>query len=895
MSPAVTSDDDLRGIGLRASQLEVRLARANIKQRLFSRRRAVPTLGRFEIVRRIGVGGMGVVYEALDPQLERKVALKVMREDRASNWDADLLRREAQGMAKLSHPNVVPVFDAGVADGRVYVAMAYVPAPNLREWVQTKRSPVELLQVLRQAGLGLAAAHDAGLVHCDFKPENVLVPDDGPARVTDFGLARVLDPSRASLPGDAPLAGTPVYMSPQRMRGETIDARDDQWAFCVTCFELLGGRRPFARPERDRLRRGASVELPDLPSEVPGNVARAIRRGLSPRVEDRFPGMPELLSTLTPPRPGKRWELLAAALGLSLVGGWWFTTRSTDCPRSEDRLQGIWDAPTQNLVLDAMQTASPSLAKDTWARLSPLVDRHVDAWLDSRRSSCLDAQRGEVSAEQLDRTMACLDRQHAELEAFVDVLASADPAAVRHAVVAAASLESPQACREAAGNPDVRPAVTRLRTEVAHARAQRRAGQAKVAEPRLDAAVAKAERLDDRQTQLEALYERGLVRMELARHEEAVADFEQVIERSEGERSGTIPAEAALALVEVVGAKLDRPEEGLAHADMASMTIALAGNDPIHRARLELARGRMLDRAGRSNAARLHATAGLSALDTLETTDAIELHRAEGLRVMAKIAFSEGEAGQADRYASDAREIFERVLGPNHPEIAETLNLLGAANLRRGRVEDSIERFEGALEILAVAYGTDHPAYGRALGNLGAAFVDAGKHDEARKRYEQALAIQRAAFGDADSHVASIWINIGGLEHSAGNLDAAVAAFERAFDTLSIAYGPEHPHTLVALTNLGRMQFFKGDLEASETSLLRALSIRERDLGPDHLETARARHAWGVLQLERGRTRVALEAFEAVAKVYDRVDAAQFMRTELEANLATARTQLGGD
>lgn len=886
----MTSNDSLRGIELRAGQLDVRLARANIKQRLFSRRRAVPTLGRFEIVRRIGVGGMGVVYEAFDPDLQRKVALKVMREDRA--LDPDLLRREAQGMAKLSHPNVVQVFDAGVVDERAYVAMAFVPAPNLREWMLAEREHGEVLRVLRQAGRGLAAAHEAGLVHCDFKPENVLVPDEGPACVTDFGIARVLDPAMAMLPADTSRAGTPVYMSPQRLRGEPVSAHDDQWAFCITCLELLAGERPFGRPELEMLRNELPVELPALPESVPTSIVRAIHRGLSPEHDDRFPSMTALLRALEPPRPGKRWELLAAAVGLSMVGGWWFTTRSTDCPRSEDRLVGIWDAPTQKLVHEAIEGASPSLAKHTWDRLEPLVDRHVEAWLDLRQSSCVGAQRGELSAEQLDRTMACLDRQHAELEAFVDVLTSADPAVVRQAVVSAAELQAPHDCIGAVGDPERRPAVTRLETEVAHARALRRAGQATTAEPRIDAAVDKAARLGDLPTMLDALLERGLVRMELARHEEAATDFEQVIERSEGERSGPVPAEAALALVEVVGAKLGRPEDGLAHADMASLTIALAGNDPIHRARLELARGRLLDLTGRHDDAVGHVTEGLAALDEVEPSESVELRRAEGLRIAAKIAFSRGEPGEAIRYATDSKAIFERVLGPHHPEVAETLNHIGAANLRQGQVDEALEQFNAGLEIVALAYGKEHPAYGRTLGNLGAALVDAGRLDEARERYMQSLAVQQAAFGDSAPQVASVWINLGGVEHSAGNFDAAVSAFERAYDMLSLASGPEHPHTLVALTNLGRMQFFKGDLDASETSLTRALTIRERDLGPDHLETARARHAWGVLQLARGNARAALDAFGAVAKVYERVNAAQFMRTELAGNIADARERL---
>ncbi|MCB9561907.1 MAG: serine/threonine protein kinase [Kofleriaceae bacterium] len=222
---------------------------------------------RYEIVAWLGAGGMGVVYEAFDPELRRRVALKLVRAIRpGATWEARLLR-EAQAMAQLSHPAVVPVFDVGSYDGGVFVAMELVDGGTLKGWLQAeRRSWRAALTTLIAAGRGLAAAHAAGLVHRDFKPDNVLVGKDGRVRVTDFGLARIAaadtdgddggaDVDRArpaagvadvlSRPGA--IAGTPAYMAPETAAG-VADARSDQFAFCVTLYEALYGERPFAPP-----------------------------------------------------------------------------------------------------------------------------------------------------------------------------------------------------------------------------------------------------------------------------------------------------------------------------------------------------------------------------------------------------------------------------------------------------------------------------------------------------------------------------------------------------------------------------------------------------------------------------------------------------------------------
>ncbi|MBL8743732.1 MAG: serine/threonine protein kinase, partial [Myxococcales bacterium] len=245
------------------------------------------TIGRYRVIGRLGEGGMGAVLAAHDPELDRTVALKILHESAGDERGElrDRLAREARAMAKLAHPNVVAVYDVGAdpASGQLFVTMELVDGTTLRDWLRTPRSSRAILDVFMAAGTGLAAAHAAGLVHRDFKPENVLVGRDGRVRVGDFGLAR---PPRGAAASDAPLSptltrtgaiiGTPAYMAPEQFLGEAADARSDQFAFAVALFEALRGERPFA---------GASLrELSE--NVVAGRLSPSVASG--PRWHRRF-------------------------------------------------------------------------------------------------------------------------------------------------------------------------------------------------------------------------------------------------------------------------------------------------------------------------------------------------------------------------------------------------------------------------------------------------------------------------------------------------------------------------------------------------------------------------------------------------------------------------------
>ncbi|HWB78832.1 MAG TPA: serine/threonine-protein kinase, partial [Nannocystaceae bacterium] len=290
----------------------------NVVQSLVARRMFDPDaelyrIGRFAVLERLGTGGMGVVYGAYDPELDRRVAVKLLFDDGDDGGRAAAVR-EAQAMARLADPNVAAVYEVGIHKGRTFVAMQHVRGQNLRRWAQAQpRALPEILAVYRQAALGLAAAHEVGVVHRDFKPDNALVDDDGRVRVVDFGLASIdaglRTPSEAASLGDPehestdPLTarrggGTPAYMAAEQFGGEPGDARCDQFAWCVSLWEACVGARPFAGHDFASLvaavRDDRILEPP--PRRLPRWLAKLLRRGLAAEPGARYRDMRQLVA-----------------------------------------------------------------------------------------------------------------------------------------------------------------------------------------------------------------------------------------------------------------------------------------------------------------------------------------------------------------------------------------------------------------------------------------------------------------------------------------------------------------------------------------------------------------------------------------------------------------------
>src|SRR5712664_1594818 len=316
-------------------------------------------LGRYKVLGELGTGGMGVVYSAYDPELGRKVAIKLVRPEASASLSASegraRLLREARAMAQLSHPNAIAVYDVGTFGEQVFIAMEYVEGSTLAEWLSLKKRPWrEVISMFVQAGRGLAAAHAAGIVHRDFKPDNVLVGNDGRVRVLDFGLARAAgaadgtnsvfanDPTTTekklseragmlslALTEPGKLMGTPAYMAPEQLRGQLGDARTDQFSFCIALYQGLYGELPFSgETVTALLNQMEQKRVKEAPSAVrlPARVRKVLLRGLNPAREERYESMDQLLKELTRRPPAIwRWSLalvlLAALVGLA-VSSW---------------------------------------------------------------------------------------------------------------------------------------------------------------------------------------------------------------------------------------------------------------------------------------------------------------------------------------------------------------------------------------------------------------------------------------------------------------------------------------------------------------------------------------------------------------------------------------------
>jgi serine/threonine protein kinase len=305
-------------------------------------------VGRYVIEEPVGSGAMGAVYAAHDPDLDRRVALKLLRSEASGEELRARLLREAKAMARLSHPDVITVHDVGTYGRQLFVAMEFVRGGTLRRWLGDRaRSWREVVAVFVRAGRGLASAHAAGLVHRDFKPDNVLVGDDGRVRVTDFGLARATardegepesqeavdatarDPLDATITRTGALVGTPAYMAPEQLRGAPADARADMFGFCVAFYEALYGERPFEGRTLLDLRASTSqgaVRPVPRGSRVPARLRKALLGGLRPKPEDRYASMDALLDAVEiacrrPARNAIAGAVLAIAVGGSVVLG----------------------------------------------------------------------------------------------------------------------------------------------------------------------------------------------------------------------------------------------------------------------------------------------------------------------------------------------------------------------------------------------------------------------------------------------------------------------------------------------------------------------------------------------------------------------------------------------
>jgi tetratricopeptide (TPR) repeat protein len=791
-------------------------------------------VGRYVVIDELGAGGMGVVYAAYDPELDRKVAIKLLHlasgGSEQSTEGRTRLVREAQALAKLSHPNVVAVHDVGAVDDRVWMAMELVTGHTLTAWLEERARPwPEVLRVMVAAGEGLAAAHEAGLLHRDFKPDNVMIDAGGRVRVMDFGLARAgFELGLASEPETAEgipqrsgpislssrvtqvgsLMGTPDYMSPEQFAEREVDAKSDQFSFCVALWETLHGRRPFTADSLPEL--AAQViegkrERPPASTRVPAWLRRVCERGLATDPSQRFSSMRELLESLARAHARARRKLWLGGAGVLVLAGaavlfvdrWQHARQVEACDAEGAAITEVWNDDARDRVRQGILATGVSHAATTTDELMPWLDDAAARWREDRTQVCLHAKvEQRLGDDLLDRAQWCLEERRLALESLVHVLSEADRGMAAYAVPGAINLEPSATCTDLGAlqrsprppEPELRPRVAAALAELERARALLRSGRLQDGLAVMDGIRDEVEALGWAPLSVRAGVIEGLLL-------EGTGSFAQAEQASMAAYLAAAEAgawtdaiEAAESLVSLVGHDTARPAEGRLWAEHARIAAAYAG-DPL----------------------RLHEAAQLTALAGMDR-DASEYDEARA------------------RY-EQALEIQRGVLGPTHPAVGELLVDLGAVELLRSATDDARRYFEQALPILEDALGPEHPAVARPLNNLGLIFLGAGDFAQAKALYERVLAIESAVLPADHPDLAATLDNLALVHNGLGHHEQALALQAKALAAWERSAGPEHPSTAISLTLLGQLQMARRQDREALAAYERAVAIFDRHEG----------------------------------------------------------------
>ena len=821
-------------------------------------------VGRYVVLRRLGAGAMGVVYMAYDPELDRKVALKLLQThtpgDGHHTGQARLLR-EAQALAKLAHPNVVAVHDVGVhrdtddtegARTRVFVAMELIEGVTLGDWLERRARPLrELLDVFLAAARGLAAAHRAGLVHRDFKPDNVMVGADGRVRVMDFGLARsvvslaadinadtLVDgplPAWGSLTREGAVLGTPSYMAAEQWSGAEVDARSDQFAFCVALWEAVFGERPFKGATTYALMSAVTrgeLAAPAAGRRAPAWLRRALERGLALDPARRFPTMDALLAEIE--RAQGRWRgraLVAAIAAVGLLAGGTVALRArraAACTAAGAQIDAVWNDDTSAALHTALRATGAMSADTSFARAVPIVERWRDAWSTTRSQVCHEAEVEGTRPQALyERATACLDERRDALAGLLDVFAASAAADVPRLVPAVAALEPATACadttlllrrQELPADPAARLRAHALRRELLGLHSITTAGGCAAIE-RAQALVAETEALAYTPLSIAARASLGELAKCNGDRAAAEAAFRRVYVEAGAAGSDETAVEAAIELMSVIGGARERATEALQWVAPAEMLVRRLGEER-----------------------------GLPGASLRKTEALVRMNR--------------GDLEGALRRVEQALTIREVVLGPAHPAVASLLDNLGVIQRERLAYDAALAAHRRALAIRREALGPDDPAVARTLHRLGLLEQERGELGEAQALLEQALTIDEAAFGPDDLVVAEVRDGLGRLLHLRGELAAARVHLQAALRVREARLGPDDLDVATTLENLGRLQLVEGDRAGARALLERVLKIREARLPADHPDVATILDSLGTLSHRMGDTARALALHE---------------------------------
>ncbi len=841
------------------------------------------SVGRYVVIDFVDAGGMGAIYQAFDPELNRPVALKILTVKKERSQDSlaaerakTRMLREAQALAQLTHPNVVTVYDVGEYQDSIFIAMEFVEGSDLLDW-QKKNHPSrqEMLAKVIDAGLGLAAAHKVGIVHRDFKPGNVIVGNDGRVRVLDFGLARAamtseeidsvrearempstsskslsessMDLLTSSLTQEGAVVGTTNYMAPEQMDGKFVDERSDQFSFCITLYESLYGCRPFAGLNVRHLFRSIKSSTLQRPQDkkIPKWLDDLVLRGLSFNSADRFASMNDLLEALQSDpailhkelrEKRKRMITVIGSISLSLLiagfGMWYATTNASRlCMGAEKKLLGVWDPEVKAKVKKAFLGTKRYYAANSYQRVAKILDDRAAQWTALRTDACLATHdRGEQSERMLDLRMRCLNRKLSEMDALVQLFATrTDAKVLEKAVQATFGLSLLDQCANeeflTAAMPPPKDAVQKrkvesLRNNLDTVMALEKSGKYQEGLELAMQSLATAKTIDYQPAEVEAMFQLGQLQKRTGKYSDAATTLENCRYLADEINYDEIRAKANNTLIFVVGNKLSRLENVDAFIKSAKAVIA------------------RYDYRGEIKA---------------------NWHNNVGI-----ISVREGKLDQALRHFEKALIIRIKTFGSEHPEVAKSHNNVGIIYYEMGKYDRALEKYMKALELREDAFGPEHPSVANLQNNIGNAFAIKGDYDLALKHLRISLQIRSKTLGAEHPDMAFSLGNIGQILYEMGQYDLALDHYEQALKIQEKAYGAQHPKVVRSRNSIGNVYYQKGEYDRALAYLEQAMKMWGTAHGEEHPNFPEPLCTIGWIRLKRNKYKEAQKYFERV-------------------------------
>jgi len=818
---------------------------------------------------------MGVVFKAYDPDLDRAVALKLLHSRTDSESRRRRFQREAQAIARLRHANVVTVYDVGEHDGEPYIAMELVRGGTLADWMRAEaRSTEDVLHKFRQAAAGLVAAHAEGMVHRDFKPANVLLDDDGTVRVADFGLARIVDSYEGTSSPDpdelaSPLAdrmtrtgalmGTPAYMAPEQVLRANVDARADQFAFCVSLYEALTGVRPKRRDDQ-------SVSLEFASRRVPAPIQRVLRQGVSFEPDKRFASMTELLDALVPSRR-VRWPmallLAGGVLGGALYG--WPQADSGDellCRDVAAPVGEVWNPRVSAALGESFLASGHPRAEQIVVQLRRNMEERARVLTEGHVAACMASARGGQSPEMLDRRMLCYRRQLRRVDKIIAAW-TGDPT-VDIVDAAANQLErlvddqecSAEALMEGTPLPDT-PGARRVLELIDETEVLIALGREAQAEEEAQRAVEAAKAFGHPRLTAEAMFAKALVDKAALNGKGAANALYSAVESAARAGDDGMMARALIELLYVVGDIQGLHDEAVRLGRVATSMVHRAGDSPALRSRLHSNLGVALQLADRLAESEQHLRLALAEQRKHQNKRPYELFQT--LSTLGNTLIYSGRLDEAEQLFLESGRVLEQIGSGSGHFRAALGNNLAVVHSYRGNRARAIEIWRRIAEDEQAAYGENTPKLVPPYLNLAIAYLYVGDYAEAAEYATRVVALRER--GGEAFHVDVGWACVSWGEALVGLGEAEQAHMQlgRAESVFARALAGPNPHLAQIWTLRGDAFLLQGKLSEAKEAFDRALAIQdERNAAPG----GRARAQFGLSRtLWRQGRRAAARAF----------------------------------